>query len=267
MAGLQNLLEDYRNWTGLQDWKYKKQLEQMFGGDPELQEDFEKLSSGFGPSNIGSGLSGLAGAIKTYHGSPRAEPFTRFNRDFIRKGVYGEGHYVAENPLESKKYTELKGPMFEGNDPNPQHSIYEVSLEWPGAREATDPLSREHFYQFSLPMNRQPGNIRQIMEEIAAENPETANEYIEFLNRSGSKGWTLSELMKQRPEMLIKYGGFDRLMAGKGIPGVAFRDQVTQNKKAADRTYNYAVFDEDIPKITSHNDPGLLKMLWPEYNK
>jgi len=58
MAGLQNLLEDYRNWSGLQDWKYKKQLEQMFGGDPQQLAEFEKWSSGFSPGNIGGGLAG-----------------------------------------------------------------------------------------------------------------------------------------------------------------------------------------------------------------
>jgi hypothetical protein len=56
MAGLQSLLEDYRNWASTQDWRYKKQLEQMFGGDPQLMEDFERLS-GVGPSNLG-GISG-----------------------------------------------------------------------------------------------------------------------------------------------------------------------------------------------------------------
>jgi len=58
MAGLQSLLEDYHNWSSTQDWKYKKQLEEMFGGDPRLMEDFEMLS-GVGPSNLG----GMVGSI------------------------------------------------------------------------------------------------------------------------------------------------------------------------------------------------------------
>jgi hypothetical protein len=59
--GLQNLLEDYRNWVKTQEWKNKKQDERLFGGDPVLQEEFEKWSGGFSPSNLGGGLSGLAG--------------------------------------------------------------------------------------------------------------------------------------------------------------------------------------------------------------
>lgn len=63
MAGLQSLLEDYRNWNKTQDWKLQKQREEMFGGDYQLAEDIEKWGGGFGPSNIGAGLGGLAGIV------------------------------------------------------------------------------------------------------------------------------------------------------------------------------------------------------------
>jgi hypothetical protein len=260
--GLQNLLEDYRNWTKTQEWKNKKQEEQLFGGDPQLQEDFDKLSSGFGPSNLGGGLSGLAGAIKTYHGTPRAEPFTKFNKEFIRKGVYGEGHYFAENPLESKKYSELQGPMFE--DGKPQHSIYEVSLEWPdAAKESLNPLSKEHFFQWDKTFKNQPEHIRGAMEEIIQENPNMADDYIQFLTKQGSAGWTLKDLLNKRPEMLIKYGGMEPHMMDRGIPGVAFRDQVTSSRPVSEKTYNYAVFGDKIPRIISHNKPSVLDLVWP----
>lgn len=59
--GLQKLFEDYRNWAKTQEWKNKKQDERLFGGDPVLQEEFEKWSGGFSPSNLGGGLSGMAG--------------------------------------------------------------------------------------------------------------------------------------------------------------------------------------------------------------
>ena len=59
MAGLQSLLEDYKNWSALQDWKLQKQREEMFGGDYKLAEDVGKWGGGFNPSN----LSGFAGVI------------------------------------------------------------------------------------------------------------------------------------------------------------------------------------------------------------
>lgn len=61
MAGLQSLLEDWRNWSSTQDWKYKKQLEEMFGGDPSLMQDFEGLA-GMGTG----GLSGIAGSLTRF---------------------------------------------------------------------------------------------------------------------------------------------------------------------------------------------------------
>lgn len=262
MTGLQSLLEDYRNWTKTQDWKLQKQREEMFGGDYELAEGIDKWGGGFNPSNIGSGLSGLAGAINTYHGNPRAELFEKFLDKYIRTGVYGKGHYFAENPKEAKKYTELKGPMFE--EGIPKRSIYEISLEWPdAAKELADPLSPEHFFQFGKSLQQQPKNIRQWMEEIAHENPHIADEYIELLEKAGSKGWTLQDLLYKRPEMLIKYGDdLEPLMYEKGIPGVRFQDQVSAGKK--NPTKNYVTFNSDIPKIISHNNPSVLDMLWPK---
>lgn len=80
MAGLQSLLEDWRNWSQLQDWKLHKQREEMFGGDYELAEDVGKWGGGFNPSSLGGGiaaainipkqsLAGLKGKIlQTPHG-------------------------------------------------------------------------------------------------------------------------------------------------------------------------------------------------------
>lgn len=96
--GLQNLLEDYRNWVKTQEWKNKKQDERLFGGDPGLQEEFEKWSGGFSPSNLGGGLSGLAGAIKASHGSPHAHAKFDFSKIGTGEGAqaYGHGGYFAQ---------------------------------------------------------------------------------------------------------------------------------------------------------------------------
>lgn len=109
MAGLQSLLEDYRNWNKTQDWKLQKQREEMFGGDYQLAEDIEKWGGGFNPSNIGQGLAGFAGAIKAYHGSPHA--FERF--DFSKMGTgegsqaFGHGGYFAQAPETARQYANM----------------------------------------------------------------------------------------------------------------------------------------------------------------
>jgi hypothetical protein len=258
MAGLQSLLEDYRNWTKTQDWKLQKQREEMFGGDYELAEDIEGWGGGFNPSNIGSGLSGLAGAIKTYHGSPRAEPFRKFSKEFMGSGegaqAFSKGHYVAENPKVAKSYY------------RPGGSLYEVSLEWPdAAREAADPMSREHFFQWDKPFNKQPEHIQKALLDIIEENPPEIEKYREFLDRIWkSSDWDMVKAIKTHPNAFIRDAQLEPHLYKKGIPGVAFADQATRIKPIDQRTYIYSVYGDEIPRIVSHNNPSVLDMLWPK---
>ena len=96
MPSLADLLENYRNWKGRQDWQSGKEMQDYFGGDPVAQEQFDRLS-GFGTADLG-GLSGLAGAIKASHGSPHA--FEKFDFSKIGTGegaqAYGHGGYFAQ---------------------------------------------------------------------------------------------------------------------------------------------------------------------------
>ena len=96
MPSLADLLENYRNWKGRQDWQSGKEMQDYFGGDPVAQEQFDRLS-GFGTADLG-GLSGLAGAIKASHGSPHV--FDKFDFSKIGTGegaqAYGHGGYFAQ---------------------------------------------------------------------------------------------------------------------------------------------------------------------------
>jgi GNAT superfamily N-acetyltransferase len=60
MPSLANLMEDYRNWRGRQDWEQGKGWQDFYSGDPVAQERFEQMS-GFGTGTHGVG--GLAGTI------------------------------------------------------------------------------------------------------------------------------------------------------------------------------------------------------------
>ena len=96
MPSLADLLENYRNWKGRQDWQSGKEMQDYFGGDPVAQEQFDRLS-GFGTADLG-GLSGLAGAIKASHGSPHA--FEKFDVSKMGSGegsqAFGHGLYFGE---------------------------------------------------------------------------------------------------------------------------------------------------------------------------
>lgn len=112
MPSLADLLENYRNWKGRQDWQSGKEMQDYFGGDPVAQEQFEKLS-GFGTADLG-GLSGLAGAIKASHGSPHA--FEKFDFSKIGTGegaqAYGHGGYFGQgfdSPVAKEYQRQLAG--------------------------------------------------------------------------------------------------------------------------------------------------------------
>lgn len=117
MPSLSNLMEDYRNWRGRQEWEQGKGWQDFFGGDPRAQEQFEKLSG------FGTDAGGLVGMIKASHGSPHA--FTKFDFSKIGTGegaqAYGHGGYFAQgfdSPV-AKEYqkqlaadVQLKGQPF-----------------------------------------------------------------------------------------------------------------------------------------------------------
>lgn len=342
MAGLQNLLEAYRNYRGVQEWKLGKQEEQMLGGDPQAMGLWEKLQ-GFGPADMG----GIAGAIKTYHGSPYIKPFTKFSQEALGGGegmmAYGRGHYVAQDPRIAKKYAELYHPMYtrsspkewgdvsekekwfleaynnpvkglqealeeqrkhvnlvmqsierssgrqrevlemglphnieklkelESIDPNllaslgklkkttpiegPHGSVYETSLEWPEKRELTDPMSHEHFLAWDKKLSDQPENIRRALEDISRSNPEILPSTKKI------------DIKKTLRHMFLDEGPLEQMLLERGVPGVSYLDQYSTKKGTINPTYNYAVFGDEIPRIVSHNNPSILKMLWPKFNK
>ena len=67
MPSLADLLENYRNWKGRQDWQSGKEMQDYFGGDPVAQEQFEQLS-GFGTD---AGVGGVAGTFIGRKGAER----------------------------------------------------------------------------------------------------------------------------------------------------------------------------------------------------
>ena len=95
MPSLANLMEDYRNWRGRQDWEQGKGWQDFFGGDSEMQERAERFG-GFGTGEHAVG--GLAGMIKASHGSPHM--FDKFDFTKIGSGEgnqsYGHGGYFAQ---------------------------------------------------------------------------------------------------------------------------------------------------------------------------
>lgn len=196
MAGLQSLLEDYRNWTKTQDWKLQKQREEMFGGDYELAEDIEGWGGGFNPSNIGSGLSGLAGAIKTYHMTPHT--FDQFDLKKAKTGLggmmHGRGIYTTDNPEGATDWIEQLPEKLQ-----PKAKVLNVDLQWPDpTKELATPLSANDYPGYYELINDLPESLR--------------DNIMELLN--GRK----TNLKHLGP--LVKKFKLEQELAKRGVPGV-----------------------------------------------
>lgn len=196
MPSLANLMEDYRNWRGRQEWEQGKGWQDFFGGDPRAQEQFEKLSG------FGTDAGGLVGMIKASHGSPHM--FDKFDFSKIGTGegaqAYGHGLYFGEgfdspvaqsyrtagvpgneykNKIFLKQYhadnAKLRGDK-EGEEralaalaelkANPPGHMYNAELRWPdAAREASDPLGEHHLLDWDAQLRRQPGDILDLLQK------------------------------------------------------------------------------------------------------
>lgn len=169
MASIQSLLEDYRNWIKTQEWKNKKQDERLFGGDPVLQEEFEKWSGGFSPSNLGSGLSGLAGAIgRSTVKSPFRKAFPGIY-DNPRDIVNASAEMVApENRLMQELFGVTRADLDAMTRAKAGKSSVDVPVYQPTARAA------KHVENITKPANTK--RVASIL-ELASEDPRFAGSY------------------------------------------------------------------------------------------
>lgn len=69
------------------------------------------------------------------------------------------------------------------------------------------------------------------------------------------------DFAKMYPNALIRDAQLEPYLYERGIPGVTFADQQTRFKPIDQRTYNYAVYGDEIPRIVGRNNPSILDML------
>jgi hypothetical protein len=212
---------------------------------------------------------GLLGAIKAYHGSPHK--FDKFDMSKIGSGegaqAYGHGLYFAESPEVARSYaddlindTSLPRPMNDAedyilskikyyrdevgatpdktdiaewmkSDYDPFDGVYRPSRGAPLEHDAVE-MALESYYS-RLPK----GNVY----EISLQWPDPAREAADPMGpqhfpiyNSGVDEALQAELIK------------------KGIPGIRYLDSGSRDGSGSS-TYNYVVFDDQIPKIISRN--------------
>jgi hypothetical protein len=147
-------------------------------------------------------------------------------------------------------------------------NLYNVSLKWPdAAREASDPLSPDHFLQWDKPFSEQPEGVRNSLLKV---NDPFINEAINTqpqLHESGDYWTHLGNTYDSRAEALDdatpqqvvtgSRGGFSSpqdvsaKFSEAGIPGIRYLDQGSRIN--GDGTHNFVVFNDDLTNIVSRN--------------
>lgn len=242
----------------------------------------------FGPKGAGT-----LGAIPVWHGSPHKFDKFDMSKIGTGEGAqaYGHGLYFAESPRVATSYADNISPdpksdlvgwskwmLGSGIDQNDIGSIlknsgkndieiqdilssakskdysgnlYKTALEWPdAAREASDPLGPQHFLDWDRPLSEQPESVQKKLKEIydqsyllpypdKAATPKTGQYIYDDLKLL--LGGVESKDPLETQEMLKAYG----------IPGIRYLDQGSRG--AGDGTYNYVVFDDQIPRIVERN--------------
>lgn len=274
MPSLSNLMEDYRNWRGRQDWEQGKGWQDFFGGDPRAQEQFEKLSG------FGTDAGGLVGMIKASHGSPHA--FTKFDFSKIGTGegaqAYGHGGYFAQGfdspvagsyrtvdaPLNEKDLLETLAGKKGGN-------LYNVELKWPNSEmEQNMPLSEENLLHWNKPLSQQSDYV---LEKLGMHNkpinldtapvgygPEV-KEFEKLLDTKVGGEFIKDVIGKQFYEDLTySPQAASSFLKSKGIPGIMYYEKYN-GPGAKQNQHSYVMFDDALANIVSRNGVSLSDLL------
>jgi hypothetical protein len=261
---------------------------------------------------VGLAAAPLMGAIKVFHGSPHTFDKFDMSKIGTGEGAqaYGHGLYFAESPKVASEYAEKLGSapinvaiaaklsgknqktilekMYpnkdktwyenviklaeSGESPKASGNLYEVSLRYPGAREATDPLGPQHFLDWDKPLSEQSEPVRKAVESIMAKRAEQAEAERLRLNQMSPGRLTHPVLSKiaNKPKTALDYKGSAAIeqlvrdlggpakaseyLKQQGIPGIRYLDAMSREKGG---TSNYVIFDDQLAEILRRNK-GLL---------
>jgi hypothetical protein len=217
---------------------------------------------------LGFGLN-LLGAIKAYHGSPHK--FDKFDMSKIGTGegaqAYGHGLYFAESPEVARSYaddlindTSLPRPMNDAEDYILSKIKYyrdEVGAtpdktdiaEW--MKTDYDPFDGVYRPSRGAPLEHDA--VEMALESYYSRLPE-GNVYETYLQWPDAGREAFDPLGPQH--FPIYNSGVDEALQAelikKGIPGIRYLDSGSRGGSGSS-TYNYVVFDDQIPKIISRN--------------
>jgi hypothetical protein len=245
-------------------------IENLYHGSPHTFDRFDlsKMGTGEGEQAYGVGayLAESPDVAKSFRASNSASAKFEYNgkpiRDEIKQSVAWHLEYFGgdkdavksywmksykpsywETPLGKKELNTLEKMDYAKLNPG---NLYQARLAWPGAREATDPLSPDHFLHWDKPLSEQGGvqtfsalpDFARPIDATEAQNVTGQGLYQRLANRLGEEDAA-------------------NILRNSGIPGIRYLD--AGSRGAGEGTSNYVVFDDNLIDIVSRNNQPIKK--------
>lgn len=277
-------------------------IENLWHGSPHTFDRFDlsKIGTGEGAQAFGHGayLAESADTARTYS-ADRAyvgkvmaglPPDTNFNDpNWLAQKVVDEtgdlekakahlrmiqrtaGKYQSD---ETKAITQASIDLIESGNVAPKGNLYQTRLAWPDAREATDPLSPDHFLHWDKPLSEQSEFVRRALGGLHGEvKPRVfAPTNIGLEPRGAQAHQALQDYFAagRGNDAFSNNASFGSMEASNelrdlGIPGIRYLDGGSRGAGAG--SHNYVVFDDKLIDIVSRNGQpvgNLGKMVAPQ---
>jgi len=153
-----------------------------------------------------------------------------------------------------------------------QGYLYNTELKWPSAaKEASDPLSPEHFMVWDAPYQQQTQSIQDLLkqeyEDVFNKRSGIRKSLQERFAAQGKAPPMRSEMSPITGQQLYEHlaakfnspAQASQYLSSIGIPGMRYLDQ--GSRLAGKGTQNYVVYDENIPEIVTRNNMSLSGLL------
>jgi hypothetical protein len=241
-------------------------IENLWHGSPHTFDRFDlgKIGTGEGAQAYGHGayLAEHPVTAETYaqklSGAPVGPPMPV---DFLHGGkAYKKNGQQLLEQSESGEWREIGKDEYLSAyqdaqatyEQMPKGNLYQTRLAWPDAREATDPLSPEHFLDWDKPLSQQSEFVRPKLEELLDIYKDIAPyDYKNYLS-GDVRGADLARFLPSgSPERI------SRDLNASGIPGIRYLDEGSRG--AGKGTSNYVVFDDKLIDIVSRNNQPIKK--------
>ena len=258
-------------------------IENLWHGSPHTFDRFDlsKIGTGEGAQAYGHGayLAESPDVAKAYREKLSADRFslseeaTQGNRlsadlrDVVaeKQSLNGMEEFskgaAARIKELSEKEASLRGEiqrLAKISDEQMAGQLYQTRLAWPDAREATDPLSPDHFLHWDKPLSEQAAK----------------DKVVQAFKARGFDDWQIESMLNRGitgEQASVYLGGINGSETGAkslldaGVPGIRYLDAGSRGAGAG--SHNYVVFDDKLIDIVSRNGqpPGLLgKMVAPQ---